>query len=69
MNKKNVELIQFKKKYQNKWVALSPKTGQVLDSGKDLTKIVYKLSVQKKEYVLEKVLPLNTLFIPLTLSS
>ena len=68
MNDRNIKLIDFKRKYQNQWIALNPKTGEVIASNKDLKKIVNNRSLRKKNYVLEKVLPLNALFIPTTIT-
>lgn len=62
MNKE--DLISFKRKYQNKWVARSPKTGEVLDSDKNLKELAVKLDGLHQDYTLEKVLPLNRAFIP-----
>jgi hypothetical protein len=67
MNSRNLELIEFKRKYQNQWVALDPKTGKVLASNKNLKIIAKSKSLQNKDYVLEKVTPLNSLFIPTTI--
>jgi hypothetical protein len=64
MRKTNKELINFTKKYQNKWVALDPKTKEVLASNKDLETLVENLESKKKDYFIEKVVPANIAFIP-----
>lgn len=57
-------MTRFKQKYQNKWVALDPKTGGVLGSDKDLAKLAVVVKDTRKDYTLEKVLPLEGVFIP-----
>lgn len=64
MKKTNVELIKFKKKYQNKWVAYDKETSKVLAYDEDLEKLTRKPAVRGKDYILEKVSPLNLALIP-----
>ncbi|MEK7610999.1 MAG: DUF5678 domain-containing protein [Patescibacteria group bacterium] len=61
------ELLRFKEKYQNKWVAISQRTGRVLAFDKDLKKLSTKIKIAPKGYLIEKVLPLNIAFAPLLL--
>lgn len=60
----NQELINFTRKYQSKWVAKDSKTNRVLKADKDLSILAEKLEKTKPDYTLEKIPPLNTLFIP-----
>ena len=64
MNSTNKQLIEYRRKYQNRWVALDKKTSIVLYSSENLKNLIKKADIAHKEYVLEKVLPLNTTFIP-----
>lgn len=53
----------YKKKYQNKWIAKDPKTSEVIKADVKLDKLIEKMEKTNTDYVLEKVLPLNKLFI------
>lgn len=64
MNSANEQLIEYRRKYQNKWVALDKTTSAVLYSSKDLKNLIKKADATSREYVLEKVLPINTAFVP-----
>jgi len=64
MNSANKQLIEYGRKYQNKWVALDKTTSTVLYSNKNLKSLIKKADTTSREYVLEKVLPINTAFIP-----
>lgn len=57
-------LIDFKEKYQNKWVAFDSATNSILASDKNLKKLAFKLQDIKQDYTLEKVLPRNVVFVP-----
>jgi len=57
------QIIEFKRKYQNKWVALDIEDGKVLLASSNLKRLVKSLG-KKKDYVLEKVLPPDVAFIP-----
>ncbi|MBU0534986.1 MAG: hypothetical protein ABIJ82_03625 [Patescibacteria group bacterium] len=63
MNSANEQLIEYRRKYQNKWVALDKTTSAVLYSNKNLKSLVKKADAASREYVFEKVLPINTAFI------
>ena len=60
----NEQLVEYRRKYQNKWVALDKTTSAVLYSNKNLKNLVKKADVKSRDYVLEKVLPINAAFIP-----
>ena len=64
MKNTNEQLIDYRRKYQNKWVALDKTTSAVLYSNKNLKSLVKKVDAKGRDYVLEKVLPVNTAFIP-----
>jgi len=66
MNEKNSELINYRKKYQNKWVALDKKNNNVIASDVELKKLIKKADKKCKNYILEKVLPLNYVLVPLS---
>lgn len=63
------KLIQFKEKYQNKWVAIGQKSGRVLGFGRDLRKLSHELGSVSEDYLLEKVTPLAKAFAPFSASS
>lgn len=67
MHKDNKQLLAYRIKYQNKWVALDTKSSKVLASDKNLSSVVAKANKKNTKYVLEKVLPISKAFIPLTL--
>ena len=56
-------VLQYTKKYQRKWVAKNPNSNTVIASNKNLEKLVKKMEEKNTDYVLEKVLPLDTVFI------
>lgn len=56
--------IKFRTKYQNKWVALKKNSNGVIASNASLQILVKNLSKTKEDYILEKVLPPNIVFIP-----
>ncbi|OGC50634.1 hypothetical protein A2716_03025 [candidate division WWE3 bacterium RIFCSPHIGHO2_01_FULL_40_23] len=58
------KLIEYKEKYQNKWVALDPKTQAVLAADEDLKKLSNKMKKIGTNYILDKVLPIDMIFIP-----
>jgi len=64
MKSANEQLIEYRRKYQNKWVAVDKKTFIVLSSSKKLKSLIKKADIKNKDYVIEKVLPINTAFIP-----
>lgn len=57
------KILNYKKKYQNKWIAKDPKTSEVIKADIKLDKLIEKMEKTNTDYVLEKVLPLNKLFI------
>ena len=57
------EVLKYKKKYQNKWVAKDPVTSEVIESDVKLESLVNKMEETKTDYILEKVLPLKQAFI------
>ena len=57
------KILDYKKKYQNKWVAKDPVTSEVIKADKKLDKLVEKMEKTNTDYVLEKVLPINKAFI------
>lgn len=57
-------LIDYRKKYQNKWVAKDIKTRTVLEADQSLAVLDKKMRELNKDYLLEKVLPLYSVFIP-----
>ena len=63
MNKAS-NLIEFKRLYQNKWVAKDLKTGKVLAAAEKLKDVADKASKITEEYSVENVLPLNSVFMP-----
>ena len=54
----------YKDMYQNKWVALDTQSHEVLAYNTDLKKLSRELKGLKQEFTLEKVLPLDKVFIP-----
>lgn len=58
------QIINFKYRYQNQWVALDESSREVIDASKDLVALVKKLANRHTKYVLEKVLPPETVLVP-----
>lgn len=63
MRIKNKALIDYKRKYQNTWVAKNPVTDEAIASDKDLAKLAEKMKKMGVDYTLEKVLPLYSAFV------
>ena len=61
-NKKLQEIISFKEKYKNKWVAKSKDSGEILVASKTLTSVAKKLQHSNEDYTLEWVYPPNISF-------
>ena len=62
--KDNKVLFSYETTYQGKWVALDSKTDEVLISNKNLQTVKEKMEKTDTQYYLEKVLPINYLFVP-----
>lgn len=58
------ELIKFKNKYKNCWVARDIDTGKILDAGKDLKILAKKLKRAANTYLIENILPPDVAYIP-----
>ena len=65
METNNHVLIEYRRKYQNKWVAKDVKTRAVLEADQSLAVLDKKMRELSKDYLLEKVLPLYSVFVPL----
>ena len=64
MRKDFTSNIEYQEKYQNNWVVLDKKNKKILAFGKNLNLLIKKVNTKGKEYILEKVLPINSAFIP-----
>ena len=56
------EIIFFKEKYQNKWVAKNKGNNRVLVASKSLKVLAEKLKTSEQDYVLEWVFPPDVAF-------
>lgn len=63
--KKNYNLVNFSKKYPNKWLALTKDYKKVLSVGDNLKEVL--IQSKGKDAVFLKMLPTNSFYMPATL--